>query len=67
LPIITAATGITLMESRKGPIGKPNLKGQGREIIQKKRQSNKWKSRSNKDPNRPMKKHTPSRKHNGGK
>ncbi|GAC42154.1 permease component [Paenibacillus popilliae ATCC 14706] len=37
LPIITAATGITLMESRKGPIGKPNLKGQGREGKEKKR------------------------------
>jgi hypothetical protein len=55
------------MEERSGPIGKPNLKGQGRETIQKKRQDKKWKNNSNKNPNRPMKKHTPSPKHKGGK
>lgn len=27
----------------------------------------KWTSRSNKDPDRPMKNHTPSKRHKGGK
>ncbi|GAC41461.1 hypothetical protein [Paenibacillus popilliae] len=55
------------MEERSGPIGKPNVKGQRRETIEKKRGKDNWESRSNKDPNRPMKKHTPSKKHKGGK
>ncbi|GAC41453.1 hypothetical protein [Paenibacillus popilliae] len=64
---LTVATGVTLMESRGVPIGKPNRKQQGREMNTKQRSNSKWKSRSNKDSNRPMKKHTPSPKHKGGK
>ncbi|MCD2349068.1 RHS repeat-associated core domain-containing protein, partial [Clostridium guangxiense] len=45
------------------PVGRINRKKQGREVNEKKRVNNKkFKSRSNKNPNRPMKKHTPSRK-----
>lgn len=50
-----------------GPVGKSNLKKQGRELNNKARNNKNFKSRSNKNPNRPMKKHTPSKKHNGGK
>ncbi|WP_301389550.1 hypothetical protein [Enterococcus entomosocium] len=50
-----------------GPVGKPNLKKQGRELNNKARNNKNFKSRSNKNPNRPMKKHTPSKKHKGGK
>lgn len=70
--IVLVGIGTTLyashkMQERSGPIGKPNLKGQGKQMIEKKRFKDNWKSNSNKDPNRPMKKHTPSKKHNGGK
>ncbi|GAC43340.1 hypothetical protein [Paenibacillus popilliae] len=67
VPIITAATGITLMESREGPIGKPNRKKQNREVNEGKKFQDGWKSNPNKNPNRPTKKHTPSPKHKGGK
>ncbi|GAC43895.1 hypothetical protein [Paenibacillus popilliae] len=71
LPVITTGitviTGITLAESREGPMGKPNRKKQHREIHEKKKQDEKWRGNPNKNPNRLMKKHTPSKKHNGGK
>ena len=53
-------------EKRAGPKGKPGRKKQGREVNEKKRGKN-FKSRSNKDPNRPMKKHTPGRDHRHAK
>ena len=45
------------------PIGRENRKKQSREVNEKKRKGGKFKSRSNKDPNRPMKKHTPGDEH----
>lgn len=48
---------------RKGPKGKPGRKKQGREVNERKKSSSKWENRGNKDPNRPMKKHTPGRDH----
>ena len=53
-------------EERAGPKGKPGRKKQGREINEKKRGKN-FKLRSDKDPNRPMKKHTPGRDHKHAK
>lgn len=53
-------------EKRAGPKGKPGRKKQGREINEKKRWKN-FKLRSDKDPNRPMKKHTPRRDHKHAK
>ncbi|PJI07266.1 MULTISPECIES: RHS repeat-associated core domain-containing protein [Clostridium] len=44
------------------PIGRANRKKQGREVNERKRKNKNFKTRSNKNPNRPMKKHTPSRK-----
>ncbi|WP_220483183.1 hypothetical protein [Paenibacillus thiaminolyticus] len=51
---------------RSGPVGKANRKKQGREVNEKKKQGN-WQSNPNKSSDRPMKKHTPSKKHKGGK
>jgi RHS repeat-associated protein len=48
---------------RQGPKGKANRKKQGREVTEKKREQSNFKSRSNKNPNRAMKKHTPSKTH----
>ncbi|EAD3585033.1 hypothetical protein EG361_14505, partial [Listeria monocytogenes] len=53
-----------------GPKGRANRKKQGREVNERKRtgeNGKKWIDRSNKKPNRPMKKHTPSKRHKGGK
>ncbi|TYS63661.1 DNRLRE domain-containing protein [Sutcliffiella horikoshii] len=50
-----------------GPLGKANRKKQGREINEKKKKNPKFVSRSNKDSNRKMKKHTPGRGHKKGK
>jgi hypothetical protein len=56
------------MEQSKGPVGKPNRKKQGRERNEKKQLDDRYKGhRAGKDPNRPMKKHTPSKRHKGGK
>ena len=44
------------------PVGRANRKQQGREVNEKKRKNKNFESRSNKDSNRGMKKHTPSRK-----
>jgi RHS repeat-associated protein len=49
------------------PLKKENRKKQGREVNSKARTNPKFKSRSNKNPNRDMKKHTPSKRHKGGK
>ncbi|MCI8589341.1 MAG: RHS repeat-associated core domain-containing protein, partial [Clostridiales bacterium] len=51
------------VEDTRGPIGKPNRKKQGREVNNKSRQKDGWKSNPNKNPNRSMKKHTPGRDH----
>jgi len=50
-----------ISEARQGPVGKAGRKKQGREVNEKKRRDDDWIPRSNKDPNRPMKKHTPGR------
>ncbi|WP_160680637.1 hypothetical protein [Clostridium sp. C8-1-8] len=42
------------------PVGRANRKQQGREVNKKKRKNKDFESRSNKDPNRGMKEHTPS-------
>jgi uncharacterized protein RhaS with RHS repeats len=47
----------------QGPIGRANLKKQGREINTKARSKPNFKSKSNKNPNKPMKKHTPGKGH----
>ncbi|KSU01264.1 RHS repeat domain-containing protein [Lactococcus lactis] len=57
---LVVAGGIWLF-SRQGPINKPNRKKQNREVNNKNRQNGKFKSNSNKDPNRATKKHTPGR------
>lgn len=49
-------------EQGQGPVGKVNRKKQGRETNYKARKKD-WVDRSNKDPNRPMKRHTPGRDH----
>ena len=49
------------------PLKKENRKKQGREVNSKARTNPKFKSRSNKNPNRDMKKHIPSKRHKGGK
>lgn len=49
------------------PLNRPNRKKQGREVNGKNRTKKNFKSRSNKNPNRDMKKHTPSKRHKGGK
>ena len=54
---------VTILEKRQGPVGKAGRKKQGREVNEKKRGKSNFKSRSNKDPNRAMKKHTPNRDH----
>ncbi|WP_232057815.1 hypothetical protein [Listeria sp. PSOL-1] len=65
-----AKKGMAHYKSSK-PVGKANRKKQGREVNQKKRISpkgkKKWKNRSNKNSNRKMKRHTPSKRHKGGK
>lgn len=50
---------------RQGPVGKAGRKKQGRETNEKKKigKGKKWINKGNKDPNRPMKKHTPGRNH----
>lgn len=53
----------THKKGRQGPVGKPGRKKQGREVNEKKRGKDNWVSNSNKDSNRPMKKHTPGRDH----
>ncbi|AWN65414.1 cell wall anchor protein [Lactococcus lactis subsp. lactis] len=63
---LVVAGGIWLF-SRQGPINKPNRKKQNREVNNKNRQNGKFKSNSNKDPNRATKKHTPGRGHRGNK
>jgi RHS repeat-associated protein len=45
------------------PIGRANRKKQGREVNEKKKGGKKWNPNPNKDPNRNMKKHTPSKNH----
>lgn len=50
-------------EQGQGPIGRANLKKQGRELNTKARSKPNFKSKSNKSPNRPMKKHTPGDDH----
>ena len=55
--------GVTVLEKRDGPIGKAGRKKQGRERNNKGRFKDGWNDRSNKDPDRPMKKHTPGRDH----
>lgn len=51
------------IDQGQGAVGKANRKKQGREINTKARKDPKFKSRSNKNPNRPMKKHTPGKDH----
>ncbi len=52
-------------KNKKGPIGKAGRKKQGREANERKKigDGKKWIHKGNKDPNRPMKKHTPARDH----
>ncbi|MCT1185266.1 cell wall anchor protein, partial [Lactococcus lactis] len=64
---LVVAGGIWLFSDREGPINKPNRKKQGRELNEEKKNDPKWKGNPNKNSNRAMKKHTPSKKHNGGK
>lgn len=45
------------------PAGRANRKKQGREVNEGKKQKPGWRSNSNKDTNRPMKKHTPAKSH----
>ncbi|URZ05989.1 DNRLRE domain-containing protein [Clostridium felsineum] len=45
------------------PIGRANRKKQGREVNTKSRKNPNFKSRSNKDPNRPINPHTPAKVH----
>ncbi|SFS76370.1 DNRLRE domain-containing protein [Marininema halotolerans] len=55
--------GAYYLYTKRGPVGRANRKKQGREVNEKKRKNKDFKSRSNKKPNREMKKHTPSRSH----
>ncbi|OAZ16808.1 hypothetical protein V425_05975 [Lactococcus lactis RTB018] len=64
---LVVAGGIWLFSDREGPINKPNRKKQGRKLNEEKKNDPKWKGNPNKNSNRAMKKHTPSKKHNGGK
>lgn len=55
------------LSEREGPVGKSGRKKQGREVNKKNRLKDNYKSRSNKNPNRPTKKHTSGRGHKKGK
>ncbi len=48
-------------------MSRPNRKKQGRELDEKKRANGNWVDNGNKRNGRTQKKHTPSKKHNGGK
>ena len=63
---LVVAGGIWLF-SRQKPKGMPNRKKQHREVNEGKRNDPKWKGNPNKNSNRPINKHTPSKKHKGGK
>ncbi|WP_394530460.1 cell wall anchor protein [Lactococcus lactis subsp. lactis] len=63
---LVVAGGIWLF-SRQKPKGMPNRKKQPREVNEGKRNDPKWKGNPNKNSNRPINKHTPSKKHKGGK
>lgn len=54
-------------QTSHGPVKKENRKKQGREVNEGKKSKTGWKSNSNKNSDRPMKKHTPSPKHKVGK
>lgn len=63
--VITGVLIAKRTEPTTSPQSEPNIKGQGRERIQKKRKNPNWEDRSNKPKDRPIrpKKHTPGREH----